>query len=535
MKKFVISAFAAVTAIATVAFGGCDIINGILDSFHTHTMEHVEAVEPTCTQAGNEEYYHCSVCGKNFADEGGNRELSDVTVAALGHDGELVEELAATCTQEGNMAYYICARCGLTFADEACTQPVSADEYATPVIAHTISAEWQHDGANHWHVCTVCGTRTDAAAHTIGDDGACTVCGYTPGENDPTYGSEGDISSADLSIHFLELGNKYTGDSTLIKVGDTEVLIDAGSRQSSAATIKAYIDKYCTDGVLEYVIATHSDQDHIAGLVGTSSGGKYNGVLYSYDIGTVIKFDLSNKDTTTAAGNPTLYGRFLTAVDYAESQGAAVYTGLECWNEENGAQRTYYLDDEQTISINILYNYYYDHTSSDENNYSVCFLLTQELGGGEENNYLFTGDLEVEGEEYLVQYNELPEVELFKAGHHGSPTSSNDVLLSVIRPKNVVVCCCAGSDEYTDNKDNQFPSQAFVDRVSGYTENVYVTTMVSDNENGFQPMNGNVVFYYNTAEGESGGSLKLWCSNNTTKLKDTEWFAANRTWPSGGV
>ena len=30
------------------------------------------------------------------------------------------------------------------------------------------------------------------------------------------------IVNDEMSVHFLELGNKYTGDCTLIKVGDTE-------------------------------------------------------------------------------------------------------------------------------------------------------------------------------------------------------------------------------------------------------------------------------------------------------------------------
>ena len=81
----------------------------------------------------------------------------------------------------------------------------------------------------------------------------------------------GDILTDELSIHFLEVGNKYTGDCTLIKVGDTEILIDAGSRKGSAATIVPYVQQYCTDGVLEYVIATHAHQDHIAGFVGTTT------------------------------------------------------------------------------------------------------------------------------------------------------------------------------------------------------------------------------------------------------------------------
>ena len=127
----------------------------------------------------------------------------------------------------------------------------------------------------------------------------------------------------------------------------------------------------------------------------------------------------------------------------------------------------------------------------------------------------------------------LEKLELFKAGHHGSPTSSNDCLLSVIRPKAVVVCCCAGTDEYTKDPDNQFPSQAFVDRVCAYTQNVYCTNVVSENEDGYEPMNGDIVFYSDDS-GSDGAGIKLWCSDNTLKLKDTDWFKACRTCPEWG-
>ncbi|MGN0806330.1 MAG: MBL fold metallo-hydrolase [Candidatus Coproplasma sp.] len=378
------------------------------------------------------------------------------------------------------------------------------------------------------HTCSVCGYTEEVVIPATGnhtfDGEVCTVCGYD--KSSPEGSFEG-VQSSGLSIHFIKFDNDNAGDSVLIKCGDTEVLIDAGSTQASATTIKAYIDDYVTDDTLEYVIATHADQDHIAGLVGTSSGGTYNGILYSYNIGTIIRFDRTNKDEATASGNRTLYGKFLDAVAYAEAnKGATTYTASQCWYELDGAQKTYYLDSENKVSMNILYNYYYENNSSDENNYSVCMLLSQEISAGEYKHYLFTGDLEEKGEEYLVQYNTLPEVELFKAGHHGSPTSSNDCLLSVIKPKYVAVCCCAGTDEYTDTIANQFPSQAFIDRVAPYTDYVFVTNMISDNDDGYAPMNGNIVFYID------GTKLKFWCSENTTKLKDTDWFKENRTCPA---
>ena len=53
------------------------------------------------------------------------------------------------------------------------------------------------------------------------------------------------IANGDLSVHFLELGNKYAGDCIYIKANDNDILIDAGSRQNSATTIINYVNKYC--------------------------------------------------------------------------------------------------------------------------------------------------------------------------------------------------------------------------------------------------------------------------------------------------
>lgn len=352
------------------------------------------------------------------------------------------------------------------------------------------------------------------------------------GEKDKVLvGSEAEVASSRLSIHFLELGNANAGDSTLIKCGDTEVLIDAGSKRDSTKTIKEYIDKYCTDGKLEYVVATHAHEDHIAALVGES--GKNNGVLYSYEIGTVIEF--SQHNTTSVIYNKD----YVAAVEYVKSQGTEVYTALQCWNNADGAKRTYYLDADNKISFNVLYQKYYEQKHSKENNYSVCTLLSQVIDNSTTYNYLFTGDLEKEGEQSLVESNNLPKCKLFKGGHHGSSTSSNDCLLEVIQPENIAICTCAGTYEYAKKpsddfpeaqaKLSTFPTQEAINRMAKWTENIYATTLgilnTDYSTNKPVSMNGNIVFYYDD-------SLKLYCSNNTTVLKDTEWFKVNRTWPS---
>lgn len=356
--------------------------------------------------------------------------------------------------------------------------------------------------------------------------------------NAATYNVE-TIKDEDLSIHFLELGSWNTGDSIYIKAGKTDVLIDAGSVGASAETIAKYVDQYCEDGKLEYVIATHAHKDHIAGFVGTSA---VKGIFERYKCDNIIQF--ARTDSTTE-----LYKKYVSELDKQKSQGANVYTALQCWNNADGAKRTYQLS--EGVTMDVLYQKYYEEKASTENNYSVCVMLNQG-----DNHYLFTGDLEKAGETSLAENNSLPECVLYKAGHHGSKTSSHDVLLKAIKPQIVCVCCCAGTDEYTKTPENMFPTQEFVDRIAPYTDKVYVTTVGGENKT-FASMNGTIVFGCSyvpkenaapttpsdgTTEGDISESkeakdveyeykFNMYFTNNSDKLKDTDWFKNNRTCP----
>lgn len=329
-----------------------------------------------------------------------------------------------------------------------------------------------------------------------------------------------DYVYGDLEMHFLELGNGYTGDSCYIKCGDVDILVDAGSRTSSSTTIANYLDTQVTDKKLEYVIVTHADRDHIAGFAGDR---KNPSIFARYEVDTIIDFPLTNKVGSKETG---VLKNYYSERDNRVKKGAKHYNALQCYNNTDGGQRTYKLSD--TITLNILYNYYYENSSPDENNYSVCFQI--EDG---DNKYLFTGDLELEGEEKLVANNSLDKVKLFKAGHHGSKTSSNDCLLDVIQPEVCVVTCCAGSVEYTQNLENTFPTQLFINRISKWTDKVYVTTVgtIAKDDSGkwkdvsYTSLNGIVVVKVNN------GTLNVECSNNNTVLKDTDWFKNNRTIP----
>ena len=329
----------------------------------------------------------------------------------------------------------------------------------------------------------------------------------------------------DFQVHFLELGVYNTGDCTYIKAGETDVLIDAGAAAASAPVIIDYVNQYCTDGILEYVITTHAHDDHYTGMFGNSkqTTNFFNesisrtGIMYYYDIGTIIDFSQTTKDPSK--GN---YLKYIEARDYAISQGATHYYASDCFNETNGAKKSFILDETKNITMDILYNKYYFEQSSDENDHSVCTMFNYN-----NHHFMMTGDLEEKGEEAMAAYYDksslektLPHVDLFKAGHHGSKTSSNKVLLDLITPE----ICCAGSSEYTIDNNNTFPTQDFIDRIALYTDKVYVTSVLDTKESRkqekqiYKSLNGNIIVSCN------GANTSVSCSNNNTILKDSEWF-----------
>ncbi len=330
----------------------------------------------------------------------------------------------------------------------------------------------------------------------------------------------------ELSFHFMMLGNEKAGDCVYIKAGDNDILIDAGSYYDSVDDIESYVNQYVADDTLEYLIVTHAHEDHIACLAGNNS----NQSLFDlYEVSTIIDFP-------KAKTNSGVYNRYLSKRQSEIDDGNTVhYTALECYNEENGAKRVYDLTEDGNVKLEILYNYYYDHNTSNENDNSVCVMFHHG-----DRQFLFTGDLEEDGEEKLAEKYDFSQVKLFKAGHHGSYTASTDALLSEIKPEICVACCCAGSVEYTDNLHNTFPAQLVINRIAKYTKKFYVSVTIDVKQRGesesgepdyvndgeFKILNGNIVII-----SEGGKEVYAKCSNNDTLLKDTDWFKENRSCP----
>ena len=83
-----------------------------------HTLNKVNGKPATCTEAGNIEYYECSVCKGKFADSNGTQSVENIVIPALGHsvpaDGEYT--VKPTCTTPGK-ATYRCSKCNTELKD----------------------------------------------------------------------------------------------------------------------------------------------------------------------------------------------------------------------------------------------------------------------------------------------------------------------------------------------------------------------------------------------------------------------------------
>ena len=103
------------------------------------------------------------------------------------HSIEHIEALPAGCTEDGNIEYWHCTICGRYFSDAACLQEITEEATIIHAVGHTFSDEWSFDGTYHWHAST-CGHENvidGREEHTFNANGICTVCGASSNTPDP--------------------------------------------------------------------------------------------------------------------------------------------------------------------------------------------------------------------------------------------------------------------------------------------------------------------------------------------------------------
>jgi competence protein ComEC len=213
-------------------------------------------------------------------------------------------------------------------------------------------------------------------------------CGAPPPPATPTppLPAEGE-----LKVHFIDVSQ---GDSILVDLEDTEILIDGGDKSPGVVN---YLKNY-VDGPLEVMIATHPHADHIGGLIDVLSAFEVKEIWY-------------NGETSTSK----TYSDFMSAVN-AENAKVNIATRGNVIQVDG-------LTFKVLNPVNL--------KESTNNNSIVLHLAFGEI------DFLFTGDAEKEAEATMLIKSDMPvpDVEILKVGHHGSKTASSQDFLTVTRPE----------------------------------------------------------------------------------------------------
>lgn len=207
------------------------------------------------------------------------------------------------------------------------------------------------------------------------------------------------IPSNNFIIHYIDVGQ---GDSALIQSNGKNLLIDAGTPESSKNLVK-YLKRL---GIkkLDFIIATHPHADHIGGM---------ESIIRKFDIGYFCAPKVTEntdifKDMVTA-----LKEKNISINTISTSKSLPIDLG------ENTKIEVYSPSDKKYENLN---------------NYSP--LLKIYYG---ETSFLFTGDAETEAEMEAVKSNKNLKSDVLKVGHHGSTTSSTDSFLKEVSPKIAVI------------------------------------------------------------------------------------------------
>lgn len=305
--------------------------------------------------------------------------------------------------------------------------------------------------------------------------------------NDGTYTKTFTSSSCqNLEVYYLDLkGNDNEtkiGDSTYIKCNNIDIVIDAGIKNVGSSTVVPFLKEKVTDKVIDLVIITHTDNDHIGGFVGLSN---QEGVL------SINDFTYSYIIESGYVANTQVYEDMMTLVN---SSNAKICTGYDSIKGNNECAKTFKIGD---ITLDVLDTGFYNDNGASANDRSIVTLLTHN-----EVTFLFPGDLEED--ENLA--STIGHIDIFKASHHGASSANSSALLNAMTPEVIIISAGLDGVEKYD-----IPQQVSLDRMYSVTNNVYAT------------------FTTGTIKITSNGTTYDISANNLELFQDTDWFIANRT------
>ena len=213
---------------------------------------------------------------------------------------------------------------------------------------------------------------------------------------------------AGLSVTCLDVGQ---GDGLVFTCAEGTVLVDGGSSSRSGLgerCLKPYLESRAVETV-DYAIVSHGDSDHVSGLLELMEGG---GVRIRHLV--LPRMARGQEDyaglvrTAGVCGAQVLYMEAGERISLGDLQFTCLYAG-------NPAQET----------------------DTDKNRHSLAVRVSYGRFG-----LLLTGDMDASCEAGLLRTcgpGDLAGIQVLKAAHHGSDTSSSPEFLDRLGPKLVLV------------------------------------------------------------------------------------------------
>lgn len=229
------------------------------------------------------------------------------------------------------------------------------------------------------------------------------------------------IDDSKLNIFYFYVGQ---ADCTLIINNGKTMLIDAGDKTDGkliANCLKQLgIDK------IDYLIGTHSDNDHIGGMMD---------VVNNFEIQNLY---MPQKEANNQSYIEVKKNINIQKIEINDIIKIGEATAIVKW-----------VDNEEKYS---------------DNNSSIVLQLNYK-----DKKYLFTGDIETKVENELIKQNTLEEIDVLKVAHHGSNSSTSEKFLNAIKPKDVII---SSGSTY-----NKFPNIECLKRILKVVDkgNIFIT------------------------------------------------------------
>jgi len=213
-----------------------------------------------------------------------------------------------------------------------------------------------------------------------------------------------------VTVYFLDVGQ---GDSIFIEMENITILIDGGPR-SAGSTVLSFLSSINVTQI-DFMIATHPDEDHIGGLVSVLESMTVDVVLYNGQNRTTQVFE--NFTDLAVQRNLTLAERY----------------------------QFYFLTTTSNFTI---LNPVQPLEFGETNLNSIVIRL--QVGNV---SFLFAGDAEIASEQSMLNAGLHLKSDVLKVGHHGSSTSTSPAFLDAVNPSIAVIS--AGVNNRYGHPDNE--------------------------------------------------------------------------------